>query len=268
MLRAGRYHAGGYKGGGYGGEAVEKKLARLFFWLAVRDYLGEKKFLQGRYLGLASEEAGDALTLHGLGVPYENIVLAETNKMACLAARKKVPLVAVYNEDVLLTAHRFRTSHFDAVFLDYCGNVTEECLIRSTAIAQRCVHSNGLFGIGIHVGREKDLDKMPDVENAFLKRAHYIKKELKTRIEMHAHRLFSYVASHGHRHVPMCVYLGTWVKAPCQVQRVARYKGAKMLLAQWFKSFDKNGMDVSLIFNIPRTSVAPMRAHITRGTYK
>lgn len=267
MLRAGRYVAGVYKGGGYGGEAIEKKLARLFFWLAVRDLLGAKRFLEGRYLALASEEAGDAMTLHGLGVPWENIVLAEINKTACLASRKKVPLIAVYNEDVLFTAHRFPAGYFEAVFLDYCGNVTEECLIRSAAIAQRCVSERGMLGIGVHVGRENDLAKMPDLKSAFLKRAGYIKQEMKIRAQLHPHCLFGYTALHPRRHVPMCVYLGTRNKTKCREIVLARGEDAKGVLARWFKHFDQQGLDVSQIFNIPRSSVAPMRAHITRGTY-
>lgn len=269
MLRAGKYYAGKYKGGGYGGEAVEKKLARLFFWLAVQDYLGEKQFLQGKYLALASEEAGDAMTLHGLGVPYENIVLAEIDKQACLAARKKVPLVAVYNEDVLLTAHRFQTNYFDAVFLDYCGNVTEACLIRSAAVAQRSVNVNGVLGMGIHVGREADIDKMPTVEDdAAERRARYIKSEMKKRIDLHARAVIKYTAVHPHRSVPMCIYMGTWMKGTCRSRPVPTGDALKACMAVWFEYFDNKGMDVALIFNIPRTSVAPMRAHITRGTYK
>lgn len=257
-----------YQAGMYGGESIEKKLGRLFFWQAVQDRFGAS-FTSGKYLALASGEAGDAMTLHGLGVPYENIILAEKDKDACLAARKKVPLVHVYNEDVLSTAHRFPIGDFSAVFLDYCGTISEESLNKSVSVSDY-LRAQALLGIGVFTGRESNLEKMPDTGDSFTRRAEYLSQEMRKRAGLRPFRFFKYVAVHERSRAPMCIYMGCragYAKSP-DTYIIPSGPEAKQLLASWFKHYDEEKMDVASIFNIPVSSLAPMRAHITRGTYK
>lgn len=258
----------------YAGETVAKKLERYFFWSCVQESLGER-FYDGHYLGLSSEEAGDASVLQGLGITPSRIVLSEMDVKACATARKKFPLVSIYNEDVLNTVKRFAKGHFSAMFLDYCGNASEELLRRTERVVAHGLAKDGLLGLAVQIGREQSTRELilkrrgnenRDSKDSFLARADFLTHELGKRCGIYPLMLLRYCGKGSDlRGQPMCVFLGSRDKSntpshmmfdpePGEIQRIS-------------VELANDGQDAGLLLNVSRGTIAAWRAHVTRGTY-
>lgn len=258
----------------YAGETAPKKLKRYFFWSCVQEVLGER-FFSSNFLGLSSEEAGDASVLLGLGVSPSRIVLSETDGKACSAAHKKFPLVSIYNEDVLATVKRFPKGHFSTMFLDYCGNASEDLLLRTQRVVAHGLAKDGLLGVAVQIGREYSTRELilnrrksegSDNEDSFLARAGFLKDEMAKRCGIYPLMLLRYCGRGiDLRGQPMCVFLGSRNKnntpshvmfepGPGEIQRLS------VELAD-------NKQDAGLLLNVSKGTLAAWRAHVTRGTY-
>lgn len=258
----------------YAKEGLEKKLSRLLFWQQVQEYLGDEEFFSGMYLGLASAEAGDASVLIGMGVPPSQVVLSDLDADAVQAARKKFPGIAVYHEDVVVTAHRF-PKKFSAVFLDYCGPATEPNMTRARLVAQYGLKPCGILGINVFIGREVDFERQlkslvahwkGDMNPAFRARAEFMMLEM---LEVYVDPLhyIHYSTPRGKSARPMCTYIGganwkTLGKVPItRIESSSAARDVALLVEACPET-------AHLLLNIPKSSLPSIRSHLTRGTYK
>lgn len=109
----------------YLGDSDPKRIARLDFWETCRRVLGPR-FFRMRLVGLASQEAGDAQTLLGLGVSPRNIILFEMRREAAEQARARVPQVQIVHGDIGQAARY--GAQIGVAFFDFCGHPTDEKL--------------------------------------------------------------------------------------------------------------------------------------------
>jgi len=138
----------------YKGESLGKKIARAWFWILAREYLGSS-FYTGKHLVLASREGGDAAVLKAMGVSTSNIHAAEINQEAASAFAKQHPDVSLYIGDVnKLVKKRNLSNAFVCAHLDFCGNMSEKLLDMSMSAARFAIRDCGILSIGFSKGRE------------------------------------------------------------------------------------------------------------------
>jgi hypothetical protein len=139
----------------YKGETLGKKIARAWFWIVVREYLGER-FLTGHHLVLASREGGDVGVLKAMGVRPELIIAAEINKKAADEFSSKHPDVKTFNADVntAASAPGLRKSVVCA-HLDFCSWYTPRVRATAIRVARFAVAERGVLSIGVMKGREQ-----------------------------------------------------------------------------------------------------------------
>lgn len=280
----------------YRGENPAKKLTRLTFWLLVQQLLGTKRFLVGPHLVLTSGEAGDVSVLLGMGVSIEKIVGVEWKPHEAIKAQLKFPGLRVYQQDVARYAQRGE-HRFASAYLDFCCQSGDEAFQRVVTVAKNTMQPDSLIGCNFMVGREKgmrdvamqyrkeveqEIAKMKkarreDLEelSSFFSRAFLMESELAKRakpLNMQLESRFFYSSRqkdwHGHpwcgqlawvapslkrkRHEPTCYYFATDEKA----------------LRSYALDLETKTGQAALLLNIPRTSLAALKAHQSRGTYR
>jgi hypothetical protein len=105
-----------------------------------------------RFLALASHEAGDLSVLLGFGVPHANILLVDKDKAAIASARFKFPGAMIQEGDIVDVAGNYPM--FDAAFLDFCGYITKETIIKVHQVISGILNTKGYLGLGVMIGRE------------------------------------------------------------------------------------------------------------------
>lgn len=266
----------------YRGDSTNKVIARLSYWLDVRDILGEK-FFNGRHLVLASREAGDVSVLLGLGVPLENIVAFEWDRAAAAEARLKFPGLSIQQRDVGSITDK--DGSFASVFLDFCATANDEHVEKLGRVMWR-MDRPSVFGCGFLIGREQGsmekisklkekLSKSPDaVREAQVARAIYIDQAVekcakKCSATLGLPRCYFYQSrSEDSKGLPYCFYMAPVHAWPYDHTGAfydvefsdTDFRGLALDL-------NKGGKRADLLLNIPATTIAAWKAHATRGTY-
>lgn len=147
----------------YRGETYIKSVNRVIFWEALRDRAGIEHFLSGKFLILASREAGDISCLLGCGVSPKNIVGVEINPVAAEQARQKYPDVTIITGDIVDVVKKYH-KHFDFAYLDVCGCAGEGLIELFTTVIRWGMKSRSYVGWTVQVGRENELDKLKEMK--------------------------------------------------------------------------------------------------------
>ncbi len=138
----------------YKGDSQTKKSVRLRVWELVQKTLGQKAFIRGPHVFLASHEGGDASTLRGLGVPDSAMIAVDMEQTAVHLFREKFPGVMAHPRDVQLVLKELEQRP-TSVFLDFSSQVSENTLERVKA-ALHVIKPGGILACTFAVGREKN----------------------------------------------------------------------------------------------------------------
>lgn len=139
----------------YVGETPIKKIARLKYWQEVRRLCGNAFYSQC-HVFLASEHAGDASVLSGMGVPWENMIAIDMDPKACSIASRKWPLLRVENAAVDKFALRWQGMHPASVYLDFCAQLSK-ATSQTFANVIRTWCATKVVGATLLKGREQGL---------------------------------------------------------------------------------------------------------------
>lgn len=274
----------------YPGDSAAKKISRLAFWLKVRELLGVARFKRGKYLVLASREAGDVSVLLGLGIPIESITAIP--KEAALA-RLKFDGLCVVEEDILMYVRMCRPE-YDCICLDFCTWTTPAAVQRVVAAAAALCRG-GLLGCNFLVGREMmqvrkkmrairrvvdaHVASMPSIDQketaelaSYFSRAGFIQQELAKHLSARPVATFFYRARRvrrGEQGHPWCTQL---LRYTTKVQQGVVVPEMHDPTEEEFRDYVlqllRQGHPVNLLLNIPKSSLAAWKAHATRGTYR
>lgn len=151
----------------YKGESLAKKIARLGYWMKIREMLGPL-FVSQTHLVLASREAGDISVLRGLGVPLKNIVGVDRVSSAVDEAMGRWPGARVFEGDIANIAMQVASKErIASVFLDFCAPIGNAVIDTTYRVIQRALRDGAIVGVGMLRGREKG--RFRDVANVEMK---------------------------------------------------------------------------------------------------
>lgn len=136
----------------YKGDTHAKRLARLHFWMRIRDYFGDT-FRSRRFAYLASSAGGDASVLDGLGVPADQQLAIDIDAVALSRFHDRHPRVPIALGDAGQILGGWAGRKFDVVFLDLCCNPSPRCasLLKR---ASRATRHGSIFAYAFQRGRE------------------------------------------------------------------------------------------------------------------
>jgi hypothetical protein len=142
----------------YKGESFAKKLARLYFWVQVRELLGDARFYRQTHLVLASREGGDISVLLGMGVDPKRILAVESNAEAAAICSQKFPSVRVVYGGVasIASAPELASETIASAFLDFCSPLNEGVVDTAFRVVQRALGDGAALGVALLRGRERD----------------------------------------------------------------------------------------------------------------
>jgi len=142
----------------YKGDTLSKKCVRLRVWELVQSILGDN-FQLGKHLFLASHIGGDASVLHGLRVPYSNMVAVDSDKSAARDFIEKYPDIPIHTADVLnvLEVYARTGGSLDSIYLDFTSQLSDHTLERAL-LAAKTVREGGVVACTFATGREKQTE--------------------------------------------------------------------------------------------------------------
>lgn len=138
----------------YKGESLGKKIARAWFWICAREYLGDR-FYTGNHLVLASREGGDVAVLKAMGVAPKRIFAMEISKSAAAEFAAKHPDVNLRVGDVAQTVvDKQIRGTLVCAHLDFCPWFTQNVFDTAVRVARFGLVDRGVLSIGVMKGRE------------------------------------------------------------------------------------------------------------------
>lgn len=284
----------------YIGDTWQKKAARITMWWDLVERfsgVGDGVFASLRFLVLCSRAAGDVSVLAGLGVPMDNIWAIDVDAVAVDAAKERFPGVHGIACDVRHAAAILPSDFFDVVHLDWCGNVSPRLLRTTASVLMRCGSRASVVGVVVKRGREtrQQMAALRAHRTASKRRASAIGQTMpefrgRDRATLICNRLeqmcggamwvrpmhvITYQSSRpGSAGSPMLVVTSAmFPREPGE--RVKRYSPVltndftghddESLKLRMLMSAEMYGAEMaSLMWNIPKTSVAAFRAVATR----
>ncbi len=158
-----------YAVGLFPGERPQKTITRAFLYsIALRRH-GLSEF-RARHHVVLGGLGGDVRALLHLGVPAENIHVAETNRRTFLRLRREFPSVDVRHENVLLTVCRLSCCPavlVETLNLDFCGKL-DDALIATVAgcikLLQRSLIYTSIF-VTIFGAREQGKEILTRIDS-------------------------------------------------------------------------------------------------------
>jgi hypothetical protein len=139
---------------GYKGESPAKKMARIQYWISLRETMGLNHFQKSKHMVLASRECGDVSALLGLGVQASNIIAVDIDPLAIDAVKSRFPGVKAIHGDVVTVA-RTMNRKLSSVFLDFCGYAGPKAINTVGRVVSHGLANDGFLGCGFMKGREK-----------------------------------------------------------------------------------------------------------------
>lgn len=142
-----------YQTGKFAGETEAKTYTRAYLYSRSILRVGLQKFQQGEHVVLGGE-GGDIRTLLAVGVPPENIYVAERDYRAYRSLAIKFPKVKIWNEDVLTMMSR--VSNPVSLNLDFCNKLSTR-VVQIVSAALRLAGNNDLdIFVTVFGSREQD----------------------------------------------------------------------------------------------------------------
>ncbi len=143
-----------YPVGVFTGDRGEKKMVRWWLYQYAISRVGKEEFTSQHHIVLGGR-GGDINVLIDLGVPPENIHVAEWTRSYVRALRRQYPLVPIYKEDVILTAARLWDKEICTVNLDFCGKLRRETLDRICGVTRQ-IRKGVLLAVTLCGSREQE----------------------------------------------------------------------------------------------------------------
>ena len=247
------------------GESPAKKVTRLKFWTAAISLpAGTAK---SKYLVLPSSAAGDLSTLTTLGVPEECIYAIDIDKHALAATKRRYPHAHYTHAPFWEALEKFPELRrgMRCAFIDLCGPMRSQIVKKVLTLGEHC----DLLGYEFLCGRERGADlagirgKAADPVIARINYLHSFDKRAQHFRCRKAFHYMSHSASHYGKH--MVAVLGELTRKNFQYtmeEITTDWRALRELLVELPTQLGAG------LYNVSPASIAALKAHETRGTYR
>jgi len=272
-----------YPVGVFPGDRDEKKRVRAWFYTTAISLVGREKFLAQHHVVLGGA-GGDIAVLLALGVPPDNILVAELSSSAVRKLRTLYPDVRVLREDVLLTVSRAWDRDIGTVNLDFCGKIRRELMDRVGGVVKQ-LPRGVLIAVTLCGSREQEAEvrgrlndlreAYPDLASEGMYRSMALMLELKERVPVRAHEGIAYVSrgmSTRNNRVNSLMSTTIFQTLPPRkrnelfLMMAEQIHVRELARALWVSGYGASVL--SELFGLPRQQLAGWFAHETRMTKK